>query len=138
MMPPVRDQADIGQIDVLTDASKGDTARQEFKEESDINYMLSRFGITQPRGTPTYGEWDDSIDLQMALESVREAREGFNRLPKELRDKFPRMEDILRAVDNGSLVIKDEPAPEPTKTPEQVIQERLDALERAQPPKTTG
>lgn len=118
MHPPTKDQADIGIEDQTLDASNRpgntDTARQEFRDEADINYMLSRFGITQPRGAPTYGEWDDSIDLQSAIESVREARAGYRTLPEELRRKFPSMEDFLRAIDNGSLVLKTE---EPEVTP---------------------
>lgn len=114
-MPPQRDQADIGLVDQLLDASNTpdnpDRARQEFKDEADINYMLSRFGITQPRGAPTYGEWDDTVDLMTAIGAVAEARDGYEKLPKELREKFPSMEAFLRAVDNGSLVIKPEAAP---------------------------
>lgn len=122
MMPPTKDQADIGVDNPTLDASHSDEnpdmARQEYKNEADINYMLSRFGITQPRGTPTFGAWDDTIDLQMALESVREARAGFRTLPKEMTDKFRTMEDMLKAVENGSLVIKDEAAPsEPAARP---------------------
>lgn len=94
-----------------------DMARQEFKDDADINYMLSRFGITQPRGTPTYGEWDDTIDLQSALQSVHDARSAFRELPKELTNKFPRMEDMLAALENGSLVIKNEEAPLAQPTP---------------------
>lgn len=117
MYPPTKDQTDIGLEDQTLDASDSednkDMARQEYKEEADINYMLSRFGITQPRGTPTFGETDDTIDLQIALNSVREARTGYKTLPQELRDKFPSMEDMLRAVENGSLVIKTEDAKQP-------------------------
>lgn len=109
MHPPTKDQADLGQDNVTLDASdrpgNKDMARQEFKDEADINYMLSRFGVTAPRGTPTYGEWDEAIDLQTALIAVEEAKYAFGRLPKPLRDKFDNMADLLRAVDNGSLVI---------------------------------
>lgn len=121
MQPPTKDQSNIGWDNVLCDASASptnkDVTRQEFKDEADINYMLSRFGITQPRGTPTYGEWDDTVDLQSALQSVHDARVAYKELPQNLRDKFPRMEDLLTAVENGSLVIKNEEAPkEPTPT----------------------
>lgn len=136
MQPPTKDQADIGLDNVMLDASASpsnpDMARQEFKEEADINYMLSRFGITQPRGTPTYGEWDDTIDLQSALQSVSDARSAFNQLDKTLRDKFPRMEDLLTALENGSLVIKNEEAPAPVPTPEELREQRLAALEQKQ------
>lgn len=124
MHPPTKDQSDIGVEDQTLDASASptnrDTARQEFAQEADINYMLSRFGITQPRGTPTYGEWDDTIDLQAALQSVSDAREAYKTLPENLRAKFTRMEDLLTALENGSLIIKneDEPkAPEPPQPP---------------------
>lgn len=119
MRPPTKDQSDIGQdnptIDCTKDRPDGttntDMARQEFKDEADINYILSRYGISAPRGAPTYGEWDDTLDLQVALESVRDARYAYYQLPPELRDKFPRMEDMLTALENGSLVIKDGPEP---------------------------
>lgn len=115
MMPPTKDQADIGLDNEVLDASdtpdNKDRARQEFKLEADINYMLSRFGITQPRGTPTYGIIDDSIDLQQAINSTEQAREAYLKLPAELRAKFPSMEAMLNAIENESLVIKDEEAP---------------------------
>lgn len=138
MHPPTKDQTDIGVDNPTIDCSEPrpdgskneDMARQEFKDEADINYMLTRFGITQPRGAPTYGEWDDSIDLQTAIESVREAREGYKTLPEEMRDKFKSMEDMLTAIDNGSLVIKDGDIPEPKPTPEQLLQKRIDTLEQ--------
>lgn len=131
MHPPIKDQRTCFDRtdDPGIDASDGawvkehddaqsheneDLARQEFKDEADINYMLSKFGVTQPRNAPTYGEWDDSIDLQQALEATREARRGFNNLPKELRDKFNTLEDFMRAVDNGSLVIRAEEDKPPT------------------------
>lgn len=96
-----------------------DHARQEFKDESDINYVLSKYGITQPREAPQYGTWDDSVDLQTALDSVREAREGFKRLPEELQRKFGTMEEFLAAVNNGSLKIlsEDEQPPKETSAP---------------------
>lgn len=121
MHPPTKDQSQLGIDNPTIDASHSeenrDMADQSFKDEADINYMLSRFGITQPRNAPQYGEWDDTIDLQTALIAVREAREGYKNLPKELRDKFPSMEYFLRSVDNGSLVIKDKDADQPVPTP---------------------
>lgn len=111
MQPPVKDQTDIGEDSPTIDASASDDnkdyTRQEFANEADINYMLSKFGITQPRNAPTYGEWDDSIDLQIALEAVREAQAGFKTLPLAMRERFGSMEELLRAVDNGSLVLKE-------------------------------
>lgn len=121
MQPPTKDQADIGVDNPTIDASDApdnkDMTRQEFRDEADINYMLSRFGITQPRGTPVYGEWDDTIDLQVALQSVSDARTAYQQLPENLRDKFPSMEAMLTALENGSLLIKNEEAPSEAPPP---------------------
>lgn len=135
MHPPIKDQKnfldDKHRDEPGLDASDGapivehdgtisentDQARQEFKDEADINYMLSRFGVTQPRNSPTFGSWDDSIDLQQAIESTREARDGYNTLPLQLREKFTTMEDFLRAVDNGSLRIRTQEEKPPTAPP---------------------
>lgn len=109
MHPPTKDQSDIGVENPTVDASdrpdNRDLTRQEYKDEADINYMLAKFNVTPPRGAPTYGEWDDTLDLQMAITSVKEAQAGYATLPKELREKFPSMEDFITAVDNGSLII---------------------------------
>lgn len=117
MHPPTKDQGDIGIEDQTLDASDNtdeggtnkDMARQEFKDEADINYMLTRFGINQARGTPTYGEWNDNIDLQTSLQAVRDARTAYRALPQELKDKFNSMEELVEAVENGSLVVKEDP-----------------------------
>lgn len=144
MQPPTKDQTDIGVDNPTIDASDGaiielqdgnvienkDTARQEYAKEADINYMLSKFGITPERGAPTYGEWDDRIDLQQALTSVAEAKSAYADLPKELKDKFQSMEQLLTAYHNGSLVIKDGDVPIPPKTETQLLQERIDELQR--------
>lgn len=134
VIPPTKDQADIGQDNQTLDASDSptnkDTARQEFKQEADINYMLSRFGVTQPRGTPMYGTWDDSIDLMTAIAAVEEARAGYLKLPTILRRKFKSMEELLSAVESGALVLKDEEAPLPQKTPMDLANERIAKLEK--------
>lgn len=142
-MPPVKDQTDIGRDNPTIDASHGaeipdqftreeenkDVAQQQFAKDADINHMLSKFGITPERGAPTYGEWDDSLDLQQALMSVAEARAAYSDLPDELRNKFSSMEEILKAYNNGSLVIKDGDVPEQPKTETQLLQERIKDLE---------
>lgn len=148
MRPPTKDQTDIGIDNPIVDASDGatiealngeleenkDMARQEFAKDADINYMLSRFGITPERGAPTYGEWDDNIDLQQALTSVTEARTAFRDLPDELRNKFNSMEDLLTAYNNGSLVIKDGEVPVPQKTETELLRDRIAELEARIPP----
>lgn len=134
MQPPTKDQTDIGRDNPIADHSdrddNKDMARQEQKDESDLHYMLTRFGVTQPRGAPMYGEYDDTLDLQEAINATREARAAYKELPQELRNKFTSMEHLLDAIANGSLVIKDEKAPEVQPTREDSNEERLAALEK--------
>lgn len=143
-MPPTKDQTDIGRDNQKLDASDGaiielhngdvtenkDVARQEFAKDADINYMLSKFGITPERGAPTYGEWDDTIDLQQALASVAEARAAWSNIPHELKQKFKSMEQLLTAYSNGSLVIKDGEVPVQPKTETELLRERITELEK--------
>lgn len=144
MHPPTKDQTTLDVDNPTLDASDGalietkegevienkDMARQEFANDADINYMLSKFKITPERGAPTYGEWDDTIDLQQAIASVTEARQAFRDLPEELRKKFNNMEELLQAYANGSLVIKEGEEPVPPKTEAQILQERITELEK--------
>lgn len=144
MQPPLKDHRNFQDVDdPQLDASNGatvvqidyayenkDTARQEFAKEADINHMLSRFGVVPERGTPTFGEWDETLDLQQAITSVAEAKAAFERLPEELRKKFNNMEEVLAAYNNGGLVIKNEDAPEVPKTEVELLQERIDALQK--------
>lgn len=118
MHPPTKDQSDIGVDNPTLDCSDlPDTARQEFAQEADINYMLSRFNITPARGAPQFGEWDDTIDLQTAITATREAREAYRRVPKELREKFSSMEQLLQAIETGALQIREKPEEPVTPTP---------------------
>lgn len=144
MMPPTKDQTDIGKENPTIDTSDGaivelpngemyenkDMTHQEYGKDADVNHMLSKFGITPERGTPTFGEWDDSIDLQQALTSVTEARTAFKTLPDELKKKFNSMEELLTAYNDGQLTIKDGEAPVPQKTETELLQERIDALQK--------
>lgn len=110
MQPPKKDQTDIGVDNPILDCNTDefpDTTRQEYKDEVDLHSMLHKFGQVPARGAPTYGEWDDSTDLQVAIEAVREARVAYRDLPLALREKFTSMEDMLNALNNGSLVIKE-------------------------------
>lgn len=144
MKPPTKDQTDIGLDNPTLDASSGveleygdvvivsrDLTRQEDKEAADIHNMLAKMGVVAPRGAPRYGEWDDSIDLMTAINSVQEARDAFANVPEELRKKFTSMEQLLDAVENGSLVLKDEEAPAPVKTELELLREEVAALKAA-------
>jgi len=67
-------------------------AQQHQKEESDINNIVARFGLTgelpfadrQPR----YGDFSAVTDYHSAMNAVRSASEDFMSLPADLRARF--------------------------------------------------
>lgn len=74
-------------------ACKGERgARQEFKDECDINVLLRRFNVTGqfPEGVrmPTYGDFESVNDFHSAANAIAAARESFDVLPAEVRRRF--------------------------------------------------
>lgn len=67
-------------------------AKQEFREEADINVIVKRFGLTGQLPpvvrTPQYGDFTGITDYHTAVTAVREAEEGFMELPAQIRDRF--------------------------------------------------
>lgn len=93
-----------------------DMARQEFKNEADVNVILSRFGAFAPQRFVEYGRAVDyGLDLQTALEAVAAARRAHGQLDQELRDKFPTWQSLLNALDSGEFKLEANkpPAAEP-------------------------
>lgn len=86
------------------DFSKGGVTRQEFGQEADINYILSRFGVNSFARPVQYGEVDYDIDLQTALSAIEQAELGYNRLPEELRKQYPSWESVILALAEGTNI----------------------------------
>lgn len=67
-------------------------AKQSFAEESDINFIVQRFGLTgelpQNLQVPEYGDFEQVMDYQGALNMVRAAGEAFMELPANVRARF--------------------------------------------------
>jgi len=67
-------------------------AQQHAKDESDINTIVRRFGLTGelPQGVrmPQYGDFTDATDYHTALNAVRAADEAFLKLPAHIRTRF--------------------------------------------------
>lgn len=67
-------------------------AREEFAEESNINYIAERYGLTgelpQVLHLPAYGDFTGIFDFQTAQNAVANAREQFMSLPAKLRGRF--------------------------------------------------
>lgn len=68
------------------------TAQQQFKEESDINTIVKRFGLTGelpvvPR-MPMSGDFTGAVDFHTAMNMVVQAEQEFMKLPAQLRERF--------------------------------------------------
>ena len=87
------------------DEESRDRTRQEFKQETDINVILSRFNpaIGLPQRAVTYGEQDFTIDLQQAHIAISDAQKTWMHLPKHLRIKYPNWQKMLDAMHRGDL-----------------------------------
>lgn len=74
---------------ICKDESK---AVQSQKEESDINTIVKRFGLTGklPDGIrmPQYGDFTNISDYQSALNSVLQAQASFDAMPAAIRNRF--------------------------------------------------
>lgn len=98
-------------------ADAKDTARQEFKQEADINYILSRFNVgadTLVKRATAFGEADYTIDLQSALAAVSEAKSAYARMPEHIKTRYAGWRELLDAADNGDLKTLKEAANEST------------------------
>lgn len=121
-MRTVRSQADELQDELserggLDCSTSRDMARQEKKEEADINFLMARFGVGLPQRTPTFGEVDYEIDLQTALAAVEQAEQVHRNLPRKLKTKYPTWRSMLNAASTGDLITDLQQATEEAKPP---------------------
>lgn len=106
--PAERRQSD-GRQDEYSAAARIDTsnlpdlARQEFKQEADVNYILSRFGLDGPQRQLVFGDVDFDIDLTGAHAAVSQARRAWGKMPDYLKEKYPSWQDLLAAIHSGEL-----------------------------------
>lgn len=78
--------------------------KQSFKEECDINTIVKRFEATghidhvnQAAARGLYEDLPTGLDLQLALDLIHQAEEGFMALPADIRAKFDN--DPVKYVD---------------------------------------
>lgn len=81
-----------------------DRTQQQHKEECDINTLVRRFGlgiVTVPGlSIPKYGDFSHISNYHEALNQIAAAREAFEALPADMRDRFTN--DPGRFVDFAS------------------------------------
>lgn len=109
MHPAIRsqtstDQDDISLLTGLDSSDLPDLARQEFRDEADVNQLLSRYGVGVPlQQQPQFGEVDWDLDLHSAFITVDRAQHAFNELPHELKTKYKTTHAMLDAMNSGEL-----------------------------------
>lgn len=67
------------------------TTKQEFKAECDINTLMARYrstGILPPGRQVSYGDFSEVGDYHAAQQVLVTAREQFEGLPSEVRERF--------------------------------------------------
>lgn len=76
--------------------------RQEFKEDADINTILTRFGVnTQVRNDMVWTEVNYDVGLQEALTSLDIAKRAQLDIPEELREKYPNWLALMSGIERG-------------------------------------
>lgn len=119
-------------VSLATGLACGDPTRaqQNFKEETDINTIVRRFGLTGQLPdnvrVPTYGDFDQVNDFQTALNAVHQAEDAFMALPAALRAEFQndpqQLLEFVANPDNRSKAVKLGLIPEPPpKGPEPAL-----------------
>lgn len=67
-------------------------AQQQFKDETDINTIARKFGLTgnlpTPVRLPTFGDFTDVSDFQSALHAIQSAQASFDAMPSAVRERF--------------------------------------------------
>ena len=89
-------------------------AQQNFKDESDINYIVRQFGLTgqMPGQTisPQYGDFTGVLDYHSAVNAVLAAQDEFMDLPAQMRARFDndpaKLIDFLGNEQNREEAIK--------------------------------
>lgn len=81
-----------------------DNTRQEFKDETDINVILKKFGLDKfANRQMTYGDYNFDLDLQTSLNAIKAAKRVHKKLSPDLQRKYPTMVDVIEAIENGQL-----------------------------------
>lgn len=114
MRPPLVDQVSCYDEDyafrvraenAIACTAEEDRARQEFKDEADINWLLRKYGALPPVQSFPQGEVDYDLGLLDAKMAVDEARKAYEAFPRVLRENLS-FDGFLQAVANNSFKVE--------------------------------
>lgn len=83
--------------------NREDMARQEFKDDTDVNKILGRYGVNADMRPLQFGNVNYDLDLQQALEAIIAANEAMASLPDTLRERYPSWESLSKGLRDGTL-----------------------------------
>lgn len=101
---------------------------QEHAEEADINYIADRFMRTglapQVLHLPTSGDFEGIFDFQSAMNTIKQAKDEFMRLPAKMRARFEndpaKLLDFLHDETNRDEAVKLGLVAAPAATPQEI------------------
>lgn len=101
----IDDLGDIYAIESATDCSNlPDLARQEFRDDADVNKILARYGIDGARQRPVvFGERDTDMELSRAISMLKHAEATWHQMPPEIKQRFKTPDALVKAADTGEL-----------------------------------
>lgn len=113
-----------------TDCGTVTKTQRQFKDETDINTIVERFGVTKElppmQNFPSEQDFTQAFDFQTSMNLIVAARESFMELPAKARARFDnnpqRFMDFIHDEDNAAEAVKLGLAikrPEPEKKPEE-------------------
>jgi len=101
--PVLRDQMvvwdDVPGPGLVCPASE-DRARQEFKEEADLEFQIRRFGAGLPFEANSV---DYTMDLTKAYDLVERAQAAWSELPRPVREQYANWREVEAAAVSGQL-----------------------------------
>lgn len=115
MKKPIRTKTDGRQQEysrrTATHTPGPDLARQEFRQTTDINFILSRHGAAGLRAAQLGAQINEvnyDLDLQQALAAVAAARMAHRKMSKATKEKYPTWQSLLNAVEAGEFTMPKE------------------------------
>lgn len=86
------DRQSVSDVTGLDCSESEDMAKQEFKDETDINTLVRRYHLTGelPEGVrkPEYGDFTSVASYHEAANMIAQANEAFMAMPAEIRARF--------------------------------------------------
>lgn len=104
-----------------------DLTVQSQAAEADINMLLARYGVGPIRPLQ-YGEVDDNLSLQDALDTIAQARRIWHNMPEAIRKDFRSYSELITAIQRGEVRLNEGEPPGPL-TEEQELA-AIEAAER--------